>query len=156
MTVDVFCKIYKTYIKPLLEYGFQIWHPYFKKDIDLLESVQRRAIKIPQALRRKSYEDRLLALRLTTLEDRRLRGDLIETYKIMTHHYNLPNFQDIFMRKDDLRPSRGHQLKLNRDPAVSLAAHHFFSNRVVYNWNALSDDVVTATSVNAFKNKLDI
>lgn len=154
MTVEVFRRIYKTYIRPLLEYGYQLWSPYFQKDIDLLESVQRKATKMPQGLRRLSYNERLVALRLTTLEERRLRGDLIESYKILTHHYNLPNIQDILLKKED-RASRGHRLKLVRAPANTNVAYHFFSNRVVHNWNMLPEDVVSADSVNAFKNKLD-
>lgn len=155
MTVEVFRKIYKTYIRPLLEYGFQIWNPYFQKDINLLESVQRRATKIPQALRRKSYEDRLKALRLTTLEERRLRGDLIETYKILTLKYDLPELHHIYNLRQGSKTFRGHCYQLTRSVTKSLTAHHFLSNRVVTNWNKLPEDVVTASSTNAFKNKLD-
>lgn len=154
-TVEVFLKIYKTYIRPLLEYGFQVWSPYFQKDINLLESVQRKATKLPQVLRHKSYEERLLTLRLTSLEERRLRGDLIETFKIINQYYNLPNIEDIYIIRESSRPNRGHKIQLTRDLAKTKPAHHFLSNRVVHNWNKLPEHVVSATSINNFKNKLD-
>lgn len=155
MTVEVFIKIYKTYVRPLLEYGYQIWSPYFKKDIDLLESVQRKATKTPYALRRKTYEERLQILGLTSLEERRLRGDLIETFKILNGYYNLPDIQDIYSLTDYTRDSRRHNTLLRPAPSHTNTAHHILSNRVVYNWNRLPEDVVSSQSLNAFKNNLD-
>ncbi|CAH2106015.1 unnamed protein product [Euphydryas editha] len=97
ITKDLFIKIYKTYIRPLLEYAFQIWNPYFKKDIEMLEKVQRRATKMVASLRHKTYEERLSELKLSTLEQRRQRGDLIETYKILSEHYNVKNIENMFI-----------------------------------------------------------
>ena len=56
------------------------WRPYRKKDIDMLERVQRRATKTIPKLRNISYEMRLKECGLTTLETRRLRGDQIEVF----------------------------------------------------------------------------
>ena len=81
---DDFLLIYKTYIRPRMEYCVQAWSPYLKKDIKCLEKVQRSATKMVHGLRRLSYEQRLRHLELTTLKERRIRGDLIETFKIMT------------------------------------------------------------------------
>ena len=67
---------------PHLEYSVQAWRPHYRKDIDLIEKVQRRATKLIPQLRDRSYEDRLIFLDLTTLETRPLRGDLIEVFKI--------------------------------------------------------------------------
>ena len=52
-------------------------------DIERIEKVQRRATRIPFRFDKLEYEERLKRLRLTTLKDRRLRGDLIEMYKVM-------------------------------------------------------------------------
>jgi len=76
--------IYKTYIRPHMEYCVQAWSPYLKKDIKCFEKVQRSATKMVHGLRHLSCEQRLRHLELTTLRERRIRGDLIETFKIMT------------------------------------------------------------------------
>jgi len=76
--------LYKSYIRPLLEFSIQAWSPSLRKDINCLEQVQRRATKLVVGLKRLEYADRLHESGLTTLEKRRLRGDLIETFKIVT------------------------------------------------------------------------
>ena len=75
--------MYKAIVKPNLEYCIQAWRPYRKKDIDKLERIQRKAIKMIPELKYLSYESRLLQYGLTTLETRRLRGDQIEVFKIV-------------------------------------------------------------------------
>ncbi|CAH2243228.1 jg14526 [Pararge aegeria aegeria] len=149
-----FIQIYKTYVRPLLEYAFQVWSPYFVKDIEMLEKVQRRATKLPRELRNLSYEQRLANLGLSTLKSRRERGDLIETYKILNKYYNIPNFEEIFSKKSNPR-LRSYGLKLEYQQASSNPSKHFISNRVIQMWNALPEDVVTAESLNQFKNRLD-
>ena len=67
----------------------QAWRPYHKKDIDILERVQRRATKMIQKFRNISYEIRLKECGLTTLETRRLRGDQIEAFKILNGYENI-------------------------------------------------------------------
>jgi ribonuclease P/MRP protein subunit RPP40 len=82
LSKEVVLPLYKSLVRLHLEFGIQAWRPYLRKDIDLLEGVQRRATKMIPSLKFKSYEDRLKELELTTLETRRLRGDLIEVFKI--------------------------------------------------------------------------
>ena len=68
--------LHKTIVRQHLEHCIQTWRPYNKKDIDKLERVQRRATKLIPELKHLCYDRRLLECRLTTLETRRLRGDL--------------------------------------------------------------------------------
>ena len=68
---------------PLLDYCVQAWRPYRKKDIELLERVQKRATRMVEECKGLDYEERLRRLGLTTLETRRLRADLVEVYKIL-------------------------------------------------------------------------
>ena len=75
--------LYVSLIRPHLEYAVPVWNPYLKKDIEKLEDVQHRATRLVPSIKKISYEERIKILKLTTLETRRKRGDLIEFYKIL-------------------------------------------------------------------------
>lgn len=72
-----------------MEYCVQIWNPYFIKDIKLLEGVQRRSTKLVEGIEHLKYDVRLHYLGLTRLDYRRVRSDLIETFKIINRIYNV-------------------------------------------------------------------
>lgn len=80
MDSDMFCILYKTLVRPHLEYANCIWSPILQKDKEMLEKVQRRATKIVPGLKDLTYPDRLQRLKIPTLSYRRLRGDLIQVY----------------------------------------------------------------------------
>ena len=86
---ELIIPLYKTIVRPHLEYCIQAWRPYRKKDIDILERIQRRVTKVTQKLRKISYEMRLKECGLTTPETRRLRGDQIEVFKILNGYENI-------------------------------------------------------------------
>ena len=81
--IDTVIPIYKATVRPHLEYCVHAWAPYLKKDINALEKVQHRATKMITTLGQLPYEQRLRECNLTTLGERRKRGDLRETHKIM-------------------------------------------------------------------------
>ncbi len=158
--VATISNLYKVYVRPHLEYAVQAWSPYLEKDIKCLERVQRRATKIPHQTRHLEYNDRLRAFRLTSLKERRKRGDLIQMYKFVNGFNNVTWFH----------PNRGANSLSQHGPAGGLrggahrivkqitnckAREHFFNNRVVNDWNKLSSQTVGATSVNKFKNCVD-
>jgi ribonuclease P/MRP protein subunit RPP40 len=87
---DIMLKLYKSLVRPKLEYCIQAWRPYLRKDVELLEKVQRRATKMIGALKDKSYHERLRVFGLTILETRRIRGDLIEVFFL-----NFKGFHDV-------------------------------------------------------------
>ena len=73
--------LYRALVRPHLEYCAQYWRPYLQKDIDTLERVQRRATKLAHGLQDKTYQERLKDLNMYSMEERRDRGDMIETFK---------------------------------------------------------------------------
>ena len=110
------------------------------------------------SLKDKSYSERLRALKLPSLEHRRLRGDMIETYKYLHRHYDVkkPKIELAKGRSLDLR---GNSLKLEMHQLFGGRRHqarnNFFTRRISENWNSLPEEIVQAPSVNAFKNRLD-
>ena len=150
---DIILPLYTSMVRPHLEYAVQFWDPYLCKDIQKLESVQRRATKLIPNLRHKTYEERLKALNLFSLAKRRLRGKLIECFKIINGFSNVER-DNLFTLAIDL-PTRGNGLKL-RGHKVSLdITKHFYTNDIVDKWNSLPEYVVNSTSIDMFKNKLD-
>ncbi|KAJ3666534.1 hypothetical protein Zmor_001973 [Zophobas morio] len=145
-------RIYKSYVRPIFDYAAPVWNPYFAGDIHILEQAQRRFTKLSPALKHLPYEQRLTALHLSSLTARRIRGDLIETYKILHGHYTC--HLSLFVLSTNLH-LRGHNLKLVRERFYKLCRQHFLTNRIPNLWNTLPDDVIAASSLNAFKNRLD-
>ena len=144
--------IYTSHVRPHMKYAVQAWCPYQIGDIAALERVQRRATKVPTSLHQQPYERRLAEMNLLSLEDRRIRGDLIQKYKLeqgietVIWHYPLAVGQSTGGRRPQSR----------REVVNSCAVrHNFYSNRVANPWNELPDSVVTAPSINSFKARLD-
>ena len=150
---ELIIPLYKTIVWPHLEYCIQAWRPYHKKDIDMLERVQRRATKMIPKLRNISYEMRLKECGLTTLETRRLRGDQIEVFKILNGYENIDR---MFFTVKEERRTRGDGVTLAKKQCRLDIRKVSFSQRTVNEWNRLSSDYVGASSVNIFKNKIDI
>ena len=153
MDTDTFKKLYTALVRPHIEYAHQIWCPHKKKDILTLENVQRRATKMVPGLSNLSYEDRLRKLKLPTLSYRRLRGDMIECYKLLNNKYYF-NEEDI-LRLNHGSSTRGNSMKLCKFRARLDIRKFSFSNRVVNIWNSLPDCVITAGTIFTFESRLD-
>ena len=153
MDKDMFLSIYKSIVRPHLEYASSVWSPMFKKDKILLENVQRRVTRLVKCLKHLSYEDRSRTLGLPSLEYRRERSDMIQVYKIM-HGIDKVD-KDKFFTVNRYSATRGHSLKLFKKRSRLLVRANSFSNRVVDSWNSLTEDIVNAPSLNAFKSRLN-
>jgi hypothetical protein len=147
--VDMFSK----FVRPSLEYASQVWSPYLLKDIDCIESVQRRFTKRVPGLRHMSYPDRLRELSMESLESRRLKADLLLTFKIIHQKIDL-NFDDYFSFSPQTG-TRGHRLKLTILRANSDTVKNSFAFRVPKIWNFLPSEIIESQSIRIFKARLE-
>ena len=145
--------LFKTLVRPHLEYGNLIWGPFNRADQQLVERVQRRATKMVPELRHLPYPSRLRALKLPSLYYRRRRGDMIAVYQLL--HGGLDLDPQDFFNTTLARDTRGHPWRLVKPRAVSRIRRNAFSIRVVNDWNSLPPEVVASETVNQFKNRLD-
>jgi len=129
--------------------------PYRKCDIEDFEKVQKRATSLLPELKGRNYIDRLKACKLPTLHYRRIWGDMIETYKIVSGKYD--NLAAPMLPSPHSHVTQGHDLRLKKNRARYdlRKCKFFFTNRVVNIWNSLPDCVVHADTVNCFKSQLD-
>jgi hypothetical protein len=151
---DSFLILYKGFVRPHLEYCVQAWSPHLRKDIDLMEKVQRRATKMVRGLKQHSYQRRLKVLGLQTLEQRRIRGDMIEVFKILTGREAVDP-ATYFVMAERKAVTRGHKYKLFKPRCRSVLRSSFFSQRVIDGWNGLPEEVVEAPSICSFKKRYD-
>jgi hypothetical protein len=153
MDQSMFKMLYKALVRPHLEYANSVWNPRLKKDIELLERVQRRATRIVPELKGLSYPERLKILNLPTLVYRRKRGDLIEVFKLLRGLENIDATR--FFTPAPYAATRGHELKLFKQHSKLAVKQHSFSHRVVNDWNALPSSVIQSMTMNEFKSALD-
>lgn len=151
-------QLYTSLVRPHLEYANPVWNPKYAKDIVAIENVQRRATKMVPATINLSYEERLKHLRLPTLAYRRLRGDMIECYKILNKKYDHRVSNFLLLNKDKVQDPtkvRGHNLKLYKSKHTNAIKKNSFGLRCVGPWNSLPDNIVNAPSIATFERRLD-
>ncbi|KAG5887003.1 hypothetical protein JTB14_003681 [Gonioctena quinquepunctata] len=149
----LFIQLHKSFIRPLVEFNVAVWSPNLIRDITLLENVQRKLTKWVLHLHQKEYHNRLTALNLPTLKKRRQRGYLIQCYRILTDTFSVDLGYILSLNVDERL--RGHSLKLLKEIFRTSIRQHFITNRVIHEWNSLTDNIVLAPSINVFKNRLD-
>ena len=150
---EIFLGLYRQYIRPHLEFSVQAWAPWCQRDKDLLENVQRRAVRMISGLRGDGYEERLKELGLTSLEERRHRADMALVHSIMHGRTDI-RVDDWFTRADTrARATRA------ATGALNVVAKHgrleirknVFTVRATSNWNSVPCEVKQVESANGFK-----
>ena len=152
LSKEILVPLYLSLVHPILDYGAQSWSPNLIQDIQSLERVQRRATKLVPKLAQLPYQERCQQLDLHTLQDKRIRGDMIETYKLVHQFDDIPYTHFFQLNTNRLR---GHSLKLLKDNWRTTLKGNWFSIRVINHWNALPKSVVTAPTIATFKVRYD-
>ena len=124
---DCILPLYTALVRPHLEYAVQAWAPHYNKDIEKIENVQKRALKMisDAEISNIGYEDKLRKLKLFSMEKRRLRGDLIETFKIMKDIDKIASATPF--TKSTYTRTRGHEFKLVKSKVRTDIRKYFFS-----------------------------
>ena len=150
---QTFVQLYKQYVRPHLEVSVQAWSPWLQSDIEKLEKVQRKAVRMVAGMRATDYEGRLKELGLTTLSERRHQTDILQTYKVLTG-------------KDATDPktwfklaAEGPRQTRNATGPLNVQANHgrlevrrnFYSIRVTDSWNRVPNEIKMMTTVEGFK-----
>ena len=112
LTIPTFIQLYISMVRSHLDYCSSIWVPYRKGDIESLEKFQKRATKILPGLKNLPYSDRLKICKIPTLHYRRIRGDMIETYKIVSGKYQPDVAPTLY--KSSVHVTRGNNMRLEK------------------------------------------
>jgi len=142
---------FTTYARPILEYCCVVWNSLLVKDNNALEAVQRRFTQRIPGMKNLTYYQRLRALGIKSLELRRLRADLLFTYKFVFGLLDM-NVSEFFITQFS-NERRGHRYKLYVSTCKSSVRYKCFSHRVIRVWNILPD-CVKFTSYSDFKHSL--
>ena len=146
-TPSFLSNMFKTYVRPHMEYAVEVWSPSYIGDIKQMERVQNRMTKLLRHGNMMTPEERNEVLGLSTHEERRRRGDMIATFK------NIDNPSLFTLRNNDR--TRGNAKTIVTREYKHDIKRHSFNHRIVANWNSLPNFVVNSTSINSFKTNYD-
>jgi len=147
-------RAFLVYVRPLLEYASCVWSPHHIGKIKHVESVQRQFTKRLPGFADLEYKERLSRLNLESLEMRRLRQDLLYTYKIV---FGLVSdaCSDLFILTNSVTENapctRGHYYKLFPSFKRVDTRKFFFAERVILPWNSLPAEYVHFSKLSVFK-----
>jgi len=152
-----FLRLYIRYVRPHLEFCTPAWNPTSRCDKDILEKIQIRAVNMISGLRGVTYEEKLSEIGLESLEARRQKSDLTQVYKILnrvdqvdyTNWFDLTSVNTTFHTRQAVDKSK-IKIKMNR----LEVRRHFYSQRIVKDWNNLPSVIRNSKSLNEFKKRI--
>ena len=150
---DTIVPLYKTFVRPLLEYNSIIWSPYLKQHDQKIESVQMKMCKLLVRLSSLSYKEKLKKVKLLTLRARRIKHQLMTVYKIMNHDIDLC-FDDYF-QKSHFKKTRGNVFKLSIPKSRTNIYKNFFSCSIIKHWNSFKSSEILVRSPKLFNTNIN-
>ena len=148
----MFLTLFNSIVGPHLEYGSNVWSMIYKKEAMQIENLQRRATTLVQIIQHLSYTERLKYLILPSLQYRRLRAHMVETFKIL---YNIDKVQHERIFPMSRTATRGHNQKIYKKNSRTNISKYSFSQRRVDMWNCLPKQVIETKTVNTLKSQLN-
>ena len=152
--------LFKTYIRSHLEYCVQAWRPWRKSDEKDIERVQKRALRQINGFKDLTYKQRLTEAGLTTMAERRERGDLIEAYKQcrglsqvrpgLLYDFVNPGLERVTRQSTNKWSMKQHKMYSNLK-----CRQNSFGIRIPPKWNKVKKEIQNSQSLNQFKNALD-
>ena len=165
MDEECFALLFKGLVRPHLEYATPVWAPHghgHGKHIEDLEKVQRRATKTVPGLKDLHYNERLRKLNLPTLAYRRVRGDMIQVFKMLhddpkvSYDKTIPTFLERTADKHGVGTRAHSDPKSLYTPRFNTQIRqHTFSQRVIHMWNDLPQEAKNAKTVVEFEKIID-
>ena len=158
--------LYKTFVRPKLEFASSAWSPWLEQDKKIMEKTQERLIRMLSDVKGNSYEEKLKDAGLTTLEKRRERGDALEAFKTINGFNHVDKNKWFKFESEEARPTRSNTTitaegakrrpdVIRGESARLEVRKNFYNVRISKKWNDIPDEVKTQKSVNAFKNAYD-
>ena len=147
-------QLYTKYVRPHLEYCVQAWSPWKVTDIDLLEAVQKRAVRMVSGLHGLTYEEKLKELKLPSLVARRKRGDMLQVWKVLNGDVDVdPSKLFLLSSEASVKITRHTSALSNLAPrSFKLDIRkNFFSVRSVNSWNNLPVSIRASSTTDEFK-----
>ena len=146
-------KLYASFIRPHLEYASAAWDPHLKKDIELIEDVQKFALKVCLKSWNSTYVELLEKSHLPTLEARRKDAKLCHMYKIVNNETFFPNAPTLTRTQNYSSRSIHPKALIPLQAHSSQYLHSFFPSTITA-WNSLPSVAASASSITSFKSAL--
>lgn len=153
-SADTVMLLYKTYIRPLLEYSCSLWSPYEITSISALEAIQRTVTARIEGLEHLNYHERLRYLGLYSLQRRRERYDLIHIWKIQQEI--IPNDLNLTFYYSERQGWKCRRNVIqNRQVKLATIRYNSFTSRAAILFNSVPKKIKDSTSLAVFKTNLD-
>ena len=147
--------LYKTYVKPSLLYASEAWKPGTKEGVEKLEAVQRRAVRMAGGQGDKSYREACRAAGLNTIEEELDEADMVQVFRILNGNDKVD--EELFWSREVDREGAGRRRFKEKEVRRTIAMQRkeirkkSFASRVKDPWNALSDGVKLARTLQTFR-----